>query len=221
MDLNDVYNQLLFWVNKYKGGWFPPEELDGIVDFGQLAYYKDCFIKYGTGQRLTDALAPFKTTYNFDPIVNQNPNGLIATPDNYMDLIDCYVIINGNRVAVPILNEDEIDFRTNSQVLPMAQYPFGELVANWNIQLYPQVPATGAISYFFRPPKPFYSYTVVSGRVIVYNASLSTQLLWGDDEIQSLIIKTLETIGINLTAADLTQWAGQKDQQNLLSVMKI
>lgn len=220
MDLQDVYNQLLFYVNKYQGGWYPPEELDGIFDFGQLSYYKNCFIKYGTGQRLTDALAPFKTTYNFDPIVNLNPNGLISTPDNYMDLIDCYVIINGNRVPIPILNEDEIDFRTNSQVLPMAQYPFGELVANWNIQLYPQVPATGAISYFMRPPKPFFSYTVVSGRVIVYNASASTQLLWGDDEIMPLILMTLETIGINLSAQDLATFADTKVKENFLTVMK-
>lgn len=220
MDLNEAYNFLLFYINKFQGSWYPPEELDRIVDFGQLSYYESCFVKYGTGQRLTDALAPFKKTYSFDPTINANPNGLINTPTDYMDLIDLFVVVNGKRVAVPILNEDEIDFRTNSQVIPMSTYPFGEIISNWDIQLYPNTPATGTMSYFSRPPKPFFSYTIVSGRVIVYNAGASTQLLWGDDEVNSVLIKTLETIGINLSAQDLQQWAAVKDQQNLTSVIK-
>ena len=217
MDLNQAYNRLLFWVNKYQSAWFPPPELDDLTDFGQLTHYKKCFIKYGTGQRLDDALAPFKVKV---PFVT-DANGFLTVPDNYMDLIDIQPIVNGNPVTCPVINEDEITNRINSQVNPLStSAPIAEIVQDWNYQLYPKVLQSGTLSYFMRPPKPFYSYTVVSGRVIVYSASASTQLLWGDDEVNPMLLTVLETMGINLSAADLVQWADGKQQQDMLSVMK-
>lgn len=217
MDLNQSYNQLLFWINKYQGAWFPPPELDDIVDFGQLAHYKKLFVKYGTGQRLDDALAPLKVKAPF----TTDANGKLTMPSNYMDLIDIECSINGGVVTCPSVNADERTNRVNSQVIPLStSSPFAELIQNWNFQLYPKVQQTGTISFFIRPPKPFYSYTVVSGRVIVYNAVKSTQLVWGDDEVRPMLLTVLETLGINLSAADLVQWAGMKDQENFLSVVK-
>jgi len=217
LDLNQAYDQLLFWTNKYQGAWYPPPELDDIVDFGQLAHYKKCFVKYGTGQRLTDALAPFKVKA---PFVT-NSTGLLTTPSNYMDLIEIECLVNGNTVTCPVINEDERTNRVNSQVNPLSiSAPIAEITTNWNYLLYPQVQQSGTISYFIRPPKPYYNYTVVSGRVIVYNALASTQLLWADDEIRPMILTVLETIGINLSAADLVQWSDMKQQQDMLSVMK-
>ena len=207
----------MFWINKAQGAFYTPPELDDLVDFGQLAHYKKCFVKYGTGQRLDDALAPFKVKV---PFVT-DANGLLTVPSNYMDLIDIQPVVSGNVVTCPVINEDEITNRINSQVNPIStSAPIAEIVQDWNYQLYPKVLQSGTLTYFMRPPKPFYSYTVVSGRVIVYNAGASTQLLWGDDEIRPLLITTLETIGINLSAADLVQWADMKDQQNMLSVIK-
>lgn len=218
MDLQESYNFLLFWVNKFQGSWYPPEELDAITDKGQLSYYKDCFIKYGTGQRLNDALAPFKKIIPFAT----DSTGLLVSPIDYMDLIDIITTPGGVRVPCPVVNDDEITNRVKSQVIPMSiTAPFAEEVSDWNYQLYPQQQQSGFISYFSRPPKPFFSYTVVSGRVIVYNKFSSTQLGWGDDEVLPVLIKTLSTIGINLSAMDLAQWADQKDKENLLSTVKI
>lgn len=217
MDLNLAYNQLLFWINKIQGAWYPPQNLDDLVDIGQLVHYKQCFVKYGTGQRLTDALAPLKVKA---PFITDS-NGLLTVPDDYMDLIDIEPVINGITVTCPVVNEDERTNRVNSQVNPLSTTaPIAEIVTDWNYQLYPKVQQSGTISYFKRPPKPFYSYTVVSGRVIVYNAANSTQLIWGDDEVRPMLLTVLETMGINLSAPDLTQWANMKEQQNLLTVMK-
>lgn len=218
MDLQDAYNQLLFWVNLKQGGWFPPEELDAIVDKAQLSYYKDCFIKYGTGQRLTDALAPFKKA----PPFTTDANGLLNTPADYMDLIDIIPSVSGVTVTCPVVNEDEITNRRKSQIIPnTTSFPFAEIVNNWDYQLYPKQVQSGVFSYFSRPPAPKFVYTVISGRVIVYNQVASTQLLWGDDEIQSVLIWTLQSIGINMSEQDITQFAELKSQQNLLSTMKI
>lgn len=215
MDLQVAYNQLLFWVNLKQGGWYPPEELDAIVDKGQLSYYKDCFIKYGTGQRLNDALAPFKKPYSF----TTDSAGLLTVPDDYMDLIS---ILPDGALNCPVVNDDEIAYRKKSQVIPMSlTRPFAEETKDWDYQLYPKVQQTGILTYFSRPVPPFFKYTTVSGRVIVYDQAGSTQLAWGDDEVQPLLIWTLQSIGINLSENDVSQFAELKTQQNLMSTMKI
>jgi hypothetical protein len=218
LDLRVAYNQLLFWVNKIQGAYYPPQVLDEKVDFGQLSYYKNCFIKYGTGQRLDDALAPFKTQVAF----TTSSTGVLTSPDDYMDLIDIIPIVGTTRVTCPVLNEDEVTGRLNSQLIPVTvNRPFAEEITDWNYQLYPQVQQSGLLSYFRRPAKPVFKYTVISGRVIVYDQAGSTQLEWGDDEIQSLLIFTLKSIGINLSDQEILQFAELTGQQNLLSTLKV
>lgn len=218
MDLKVAYNQLLFWINKITDSWYPPQVLDEKVDFGQLSYYKNCFIKYGTGQRLDDALAPFKKTVSF----TTTPTGLLIVPGDYMDLIDIAAIVETTRVTCPVLNEDEITGRLNSQLIPNSiNRPFAEEVTDWNYQLYPQVQQSGLLSYFRRPVAPKFVYTTVSGRVIIYDQVNSTQLEWGDDEVQSVLIFTLKSIGINLSDQEILQFAELSNQQNLLSTLKI
>lgn len=218
MDLQVAYNQLLFWVNKSQGLWYSPADLDAIVDSGQLSYYKDCFIKYGTGQRLNDALAPFKKKAPF----TTDANGLLTVPGDYMDLIDIRPAVAGIPYECPVLNDDEITGRLKSQVIPnTTSNPFAEEVANWDYQLYPQVTQSGTLTYFSRPPAPFFKYTTVSGRVIVYDQAGSAQLLWGDDEVQPLLIWVLRSVGINVGEKDIQEFADEINKENLLSTLKI
>ena len=217
MDLNDAYNFLQFWINKYLGAWYTPGEIDKLVDKGQLSYYKKCFKKYGTGQRLNDALAPFKKKVSF----TTDTNGILTTPDDYMDLIDIICSINNGLVTCPVINDDEVTNRTNSQLIPVSlTSPFAEEITDWNYQLTPKVQQTGTLSYFSRPVAPQYSYTVVSGRVIVYNAGLSEQLAWGDDEVEEVLLETLSSLGINLLSQEITQWQQIKSEQNMMGIMK-
>jgi hypothetical protein len=219
LDLKVAYNQLLFWVNKAQGLWYPPEELDAIVHKGQLSFYEDCFDRYGVGQRLTDALAPFKKPSL--PFTTSS-TGLLTTPDDYLDLISIYTTVNGVRRPCPLVNEDEVTYRVNSQVIPNTiNNPFAEITKDWDFQLYPQVQHTGAISYFRRPVAPVFVYTLVSGRVIVYDQGASTQLEWADTQIQSLLIWTLRSIGINVGEKDIQEFSDQVNKENLLSAIKI
>lgn len=214
MDLKEAYNRLNFWINKNQGVFLTMPELDSVVDGGQLTYYKNCFIKYGTGQRLNDALAPFKKKAPFTTDVN----GLLTVPDDYMDLIDIEPIVASIPYACPVVNDDERTYRLKSQVIPLSvTVPFAEEVENWNYQLYPKVQQSGNLTYFSRPPAPKFVYTVVSGRVIVYNQAASTQLLWGDDEIYMMLACALESVGINMSEQDIQIFAATKVTQDLTS----
>jgi hypothetical protein len=74
----------------------------------------------------------------------------------------------------------------------------------------------GNVTFLTRPIKPVFAYTVISGRVIVYDSANSTQLQWRESEINSVVFKALQTLGINLSANEIAEWGNQKSQQNYM-----
>jgi hypothetical protein len=224
MDLNEVYILLNFYLNKAQGSWYPPEELTRIVDRAQKTLYNTYYTKYATSQRLDDALAPFKVDFQFTN--GTTPGGLIPTPDDYFDLLGIYTLVTGSdnvtrKRPVEIVNEEELVYRLNSQVVPVTvDDPVGVIKAEWDVQLYPAQPQAGIMMYLREPVAPYFAYSVVSGRVIVYNQGASIQLEWSDKDIESIILIALNGIGINLGEADILQWSEIKTQQNFTSTIK-
>lgn len=225
MDLNEAYKLLNFYINKAQGAWYEPAELDRLVDRAQNSLFKTYYDKYATSQVLDDALAPFKVDFSFTNI-STTPNGLINTPDNYLDLLGLYTLVTypdnvTRKRAVEIINEEELALRLNSQVVPVTIYdPIGLIKKDWDIQLYPQQPQAGIMHYLKSPEAPYFAYSLVSGRVIVYDQANSTQLEWSEKDTESILLIALEGLGINLSEADVLQWASLKNQLNFTSVMK-
>lgn len=224
MDLNDAYTLLNFYINKEQGGWYPPEELTRIVDRAQQTLYNTYYTKYATSQRLDDALAPFKVDFQFT--TGTTTGGLITTPDNYLDLLGIYTIVTGSdnitrKCPVKIVNEEEVVYRINSQVVPVTvNKPIGVIKTDWDVQLYPAQPQAGIMMYLRQPVAPFFAYSLVSGRVIVYNQGASRQLEWSDKDVESILLLALNGLGINLSEQDVLQWSEMKNQQNFTSTIK-
>lgn len=222
MNLQEAYNFLNFWINKYTGAWYSPEELDAITDRGQISYYSDLQPKYATSQRVKDVLSPFRASYTFT--TGTTPLGVITIPSNlnYLDLLDCYITttISGRIVRyfpVEMVNEDERIDRLNSQIDPVTiATPFGEFIGKAIIQLWPNEPNEGVVNFLRRPVKPNFVYTVISNRVIVYNNGASTQLEWRESDQNAILLKTLSSIGINLSDGEIQQYAEVKTQQNFI-----
>jgi len=224
MDLNDAYELLNFYINKSQGGWFAPEEITPIVDRAQRTLYNTYYTKYSTSQRLDDAMAPFKVDFQFTTGIT--PGGLITTPDNYLDLLSIYTVVTGSdnitrKRPVEIVNEEELVIRLNSQVVPVTiDDPIGIIKVDWNVQLYPAQPMAGVMTYLREPVAPFFAYSLMSGRVIVYDQLNSVQLEWSDKDIQEILFIALNSLGINLSEADILQWSEMKNQQNFNSTIK-
>ncbi len=223
MDINEVFNILNFWIGKEKGAYYTPAELEELCDIGQLAYYSDIKPKYATSQLIKEILSPLKRKYDFTP--TNTISGYIVIPSNvnYLDLLDIQISYQiSNRViyyAVPVVNEDERADKLKSQIDPVTiTSPIAEMDVPRFIRIYPAAGYTGTITYFKRPTKPVFGYNVVSGRVIVYNAATSTQLDWRDTDISSIILKSLGSVGINLSANDVAQFAEAKSQGNYAGI---
>jgi len=216
MDLNDQINFLNFWISKERGMYYTIPELESVLDYGQMSVFDDFYQKYATSQRIKDALAPFKSVYNFTTLTS----GYVIVPDeDYIKFLDLqiYFNISDRRVYYPVklVNEDERADRLNSQIDPVTiTSPIGEQTAAKTFRLYPTYAYNGNVTYLRRPVKPVFGYSVISSRVIVYNAGTSTQLEWGQDMINTILIKALKSVGINIKEADVSGFAEAASQAN-------
>lgn len=223
MDINEALNFLNFWINKVTGAYYEPSELTLLIDRAQMALYSDLKPKFATSQLLREELIPFKEKYNFTTQVS----GYVIVPDtNYLDLLDIQIYFQvSNRTVyypVKIVNEDERANRLNSQMSPVTiTSPIGEQTAPRTFLLFPANNYNGNVTYLRRPVAPVFGYTVISGRVIVYNPNTSVQLEWRDTEIDTILLKSLSSIGINLGSQEVQQWSEVKSQGNFNNVNKM
>lgn len=223
MNLEDIFALLNFYINKYTGGWYTVTELEDLLDNGSLSVYSDFKPKYATSQLIKEALMPFRETYNFTTQVS----GYVIVPDtNYLDLLDLqiYFQISNRTVYYPIamVNEDVRAERLNSQIDPVTiTSPVGEQTAPRTFRLYPAGTYNGNVTYLRRPVKPVFGYSVISGRVIVYNPNTSIQLEWRQTELPTVIIKALSGIGINIGSAEVQGWSEMKTQANYVNVNRL
>lgn len=228
MTIDKVHDFLDFIIDKKMQAWFAPPEKDDILDRAQMEWFVQLYgnpreyqagryvpnIAYGVSQRINDSLAPFKKNATF----TSDSTGLITLPSDYLHLLS----LNTNEVSadagrtvyrpVQIINEDELIERLESQVCPVSlSDPIGIINSEKKIQLFPTSTQVGKIYYMRRPVVPVYGYTQ-TGRVITYDAGTSTQLEWDEVNINHIMVKALEYLGINLSANDLTTMMNEKDK---------
>lgn len=219
MNISEAFEFLNFWINKKTGAWYTISELELLVDRGQISYYTDIKPRYATSQLVKDILSPFKETYNFTTQVS----GYVIIPDdNYLDLLDIQIwfTISDRTTYYPVklVNEDERANRLNSQISPVTvTSPIGEQTAPKTFRLYPASAYNGNVTYLRRPVAPVFGYSVISERVIVYNPNTSTQLEWRDTEIVPILLKSLQSVGVNLTSAEVSQYAQMRTESNFVN----
>jgi len=223
VNIQEVVNYLNFYVNKVTNAFLTIPECITALDRGQMALYADFKTRYATSQYVKDALSPFIRTAN----INGTVSGLVTINDvDYLDLLDMQIFydISNRRVYAPVkmVNEDERANRLSSQRDPVTvTSPIGEQIGLRSFKLYPVASYNGNVTYFRRPAKPVFGYTLISGRVIVYNPLTSTQLEWSEQHIDAIIIKALATLGINLNDADIANYATEAAQRNYNGINRV
>lgn len=223
MNISEAVDFIQFWVNKKVNSFYTVSECVSVIDAGQMAMYRDLKPKYAVSQWVKDALSPFRESYNFTTAVSEN----VIVPDTYyLDLLDIQIFFQvSNRTVyapVKLINEDERANRLNSQVDPVTTTsPIGEQIGLRTFRLYPAGVYNGNVTYLRRPVKPVYGYTVISGRVIVYDPNTSTQLEWRETEHIPILLKGLQSMGINLSDQEIQNFAQLKTQENWQGINRL
>jgi len=228
MDINDVHNIILFYLNKDQNIYLSHEEIDDVLDRAQMVLFNQYHTNpklpaqtqaalYGESQRIDDALAQFKEKYAITQ--SNSPSGVITMPPAYQHLISLYRTTFNSTLGrnvysgIQVLNEEELIERLESQVIPVsASDPIAIMNKDRKIQVFPETTFTGAAYYFRRPLKPIFSYTQ-NGRVITYDPDTSLDLEWKDMDLNNIISIALSYFGIHMSSADIVQFAQAKTQE--------
>jgi hypothetical protein len=229
MTIKDVHDIILFFLNKEQNAYLSHEEIDAVLDRAQMSQFNEYYnnhklyrpdnqvpiVGYGESQRINDALSPFKSTYTFTNA--DTVGGVVTMPSTYMYLIALYTTqfvnsLNRNVTnPVTVLNEEELIYRLESQVLPVTlDDPICIINANNKIQLFPDQPQAGKVFFFRRPLPPKFEYSQ-SGRTI--NWSGGQNLEWREGDINNIIMKALSFYGLNISSQEMVQYAETKNQQ--------
>jgi len=223
MNVNEAFEYINFWYNKVTAAWFTVSELQALINRAQLAYYSDIKTKYATSQEVKDTLSPFREVYNFTTLVS----GYVIIPDTlYLDLLDIqiYFQVSDRMIYYPVklVNEDERANRLNSQIDPVTSTsPIGEQTAPRTFRLYPAAAYNGNVTYLRQPADIVFGYSVVSGRVIVYDPLTSVQFEWRSSDISAILLKALESIGINLSSQEISNFAQLKTESNFQNINRL
>lgn len=218
-------------TDKQQQIFFSPPEKDNALDRAQMWWFMELYgnprqyqpsryapsISYGVSQKINDSLSTFKKIASFTSAAD----GLITLPVDYVHLL----ALNTNEVSaeagrtvyrpVQILNEDELVERLESQLCPVSvSDPIGIINSTLKIQLFPQVTQVGKLYYLRKPVAPVYGYTQ-TGRVITYDPLTSTQLEWDDPNVNQIMIKALEFLGMNMGETELVQMMDAKDKEGI------
>jgi hypothetical protein len=203
-----------------------------VLDTSSLSIGEVVIVSNGTGEFqpdtiITSIIDSHTFTVNYEPIFPIATNDIINVwiYREYLNLLDITITypnaIGGTGYySVKMTNEDELADKLNSQINPpSATAPVGVMSRRKFIQLYPNNTGySGFVNYMRRPKKPVYGYSVVGGRSIVYNPSQSVQLEWKDTDVNFILLKALSSIGINLSDAEVSQFAQLKSQENYQGV---
>lgn len=227
MTINDIHNTIQYIVNKDQNQSVTHAEIDQMLDRAQLVLFNQYHTnpkvpaqvqaaRYGESQRMDDSLSAFKSIYTFT--TGDTPGGVLTLPVGYMHLISLHTTTYNNQIsrnvthAVQILSEEELSMRLESQVIPLDDEEPVAIMYQSSIRIYPATTKQGQLFYFRRPAVPVFGYTS-SGRTATYNSGTSTQLEWRDYDIMNIISIALTYIGINMSSADITQFAQLKAQE--------
>ena len=116
MDLLEAHNFIRYILQKERGGWVTPEEIDDVLYRGGWMFYNKEYEGYAINQDLKDSLSTFSTKLSFVT----TSNGQIQLPINpllnpcYEHLLSIFIQYYDNKnqsiryKSIKLLSEDEI-----------------------------------------------------------------------------------------------------------------
>ncbi|MAR66979.1 MAG: hypothetical protein CL833_07015 [Crocinitomicaceae bacterium] len=221
MTIKEIHDFVLLLLNKHNTGYSTPAEIDSALDRAQMWYFNRLYgnieeyqpgrpvprVAYGMTQAVHDHLSPFKESAQ----QSSNSSGVITISNaNYLHLLS----ISKSNKTIPILSEDEVAYRLDSQILaPSSTEPIAKISGDGVIQLYPKETHSNVdLDYLVRPAKPVFGFTQ-SGRTITYASGSSTQMEWNEPALNAIVMRAVNYLGVNLEDALAIQYSEGKIQQ--------
>jgi hypothetical protein len=217
LDVNTVYNIILYCVNKNQNGYVSPSEFNGtLMPLAQNSYVQwligeyqsyqtlrpQARVGWGQNQNVRESLTPVIYGY----ILNPDTNGIAPYPLDYLKTDAMTTIYGFNRIR--FATQDRLYSYMNSVIDPVATNPIF-LVKDEGYQFYPTTIGQARLSYVRQPPPIFWAFTEDADGLPVWDEANSINPVWADSDILEIIVRALRVVGVNLNANQVSQYANE------------
>ena len=211
INANEIWETVRAVANKSQSGSITPDEFNRFwrmaetnllneLDFSGTRYGTD---GYSGNKRLSEELSFAKTEATLTPI-----NHKATLPSDYLawDAISLYKAKDQFQ-EVDILERDEFANRSKSKLLPTSKYPIAKIDDD---QVFIIPNERFKIEYLRYPVTPMWAYTLDSNNRPVYDPINSVDSEFPARLINDVVFKICSLIGINMSKAELVQYAEMK-----------
>ena len=228
VDINKVYERVLFVANKEQRGYITPDEFNSYATQAQLEVFESYFIKKfqteqapGTTDDYSDISANVEekiTFFDNTITIDGRTGNIYAYPENFYRL--ALISVNG-RMADEVSHKDLTYINLSPLTAPTVTQPVFSRHEG-GLTLYP-LDYTGAITmtYVRKPVDPVWAYMDPTQEQIdmgvpdepIYNSATSTQFELHPADEQDLVYKILTMAGVAIKQQDIAGYGQGKDQQ--------
>lgn len=227
VNINKVYQRVLFLANKEQRGYITPDEFNSFADQAQLEIFEDYLSKklgvQASGSMSTDeygdamSIIDERLTY-FDNSVEVTTKTALttgATSENGFaypsDLFRLGVVRIGIRVADEVGNRDLAYLLSSPLTYPTANQPVYTRYEG-GVLVFPETITAVEFDYLRRPSVPFWAHMAAPTGEPIYNAAGSTDFELHPGEEDDLVYRILALSGVAIKAPDVTGFGKQNEQ---------
>jgi hypothetical protein len=214
-NIDDIKEFIEFVVNKVQSGnSVTPDQFNLSADRAQMVIYEADYDKWRRTKDASDFILSFVKTV--DLAISSIGYALYPLDwQHSLDIKSYYVRSNGQGIFVPIVESVQKDWGTVESsllLIPNKRFPkFSEYADH--IEFLPRDLGVARFSYFSRPVKPIWAYTVVNNRP-VYDPTNSVQFQESEYAMDRIIPEILSYYGVNLKDSMLAQYSEMFKQEN-------
>ena len=228
VDINKVYERVLFVANKEQRGYITPDEFNSYATQAQLEVFESYFTKKAQLEQLPETTDDYSdiaanveekiTFFDNSITISGRTGGIYAYPENFYRL--GLISVNG-RMADEVSHKDLTYINLSPLTAPTDTQPVFARHEG-GLTLYP-LSYIGAISmvYVRKPVDPVWAYMNPTAEQIadgvpdepIYNSAASTQFELHPSDEQDLVYKILTMAGVAIKQPDVSGYGQGKDQQ--------
>lgn len=220
MNVNTCYSIINYACNKNQQGNVTPDQFNLIINqaalsfmdylLGQFQQYQPMRpfsrVQYGQNETTRQRLTPLIYEY----ILNLDASGFVSYPGDYEQTDAMWKLYGFERIRY--VQQDQLWFVYNSVINPYQTNPF-HLIKDEGFQFYPASLNQTRLSYVRTPPTIVWGYDLDVGGRPVYNPAKSTDPVFYDTDMLEVLVRALRLVGVNLQAAQVSQYAEEIKQQ--------
>lgn len=215
MNVNEVYQLILFIVNKNQNGYISPDEFNLIINQAQVSYMDYLagqFQQYQAGRPIptvqwgnNETTRQRVTPFIYNELLAVDSQGFAAYPTDFLITDTVWTSSMGK---VKFVQQDYLANYLSSRITPVADNPI-YLAEREGFRVYPNDIGTIKVNYIKKPTTIVFGYTLDGDGLPVYNPATSVDPQWQELDLLEIISRALRMISENLKDVSVGRYANE------------